>query len=237
MENYENQIKLLEAAYKELASSKMVLAEKHISKLLRVVAASDGIYNLIAEKILGFDFSRAMTDLLNKDVELKEICSSDAAIPFAFCVLNEIDNRNIQTVALVRRIFNSDSEDAFHEFCERVVGSFVKQVREQLSAQDGESPVIDPATSLKDLFTKDLISRVKYIVSEISEKVNDFKKVPEGLRKDIDIICYSIELCVDSGEFIGVFGLLSGLKQCVYPLKKFKDEIEEIDVLLETINQ
>jgi len=225
-------------AYKDLKSSKMVLAEKHISKLLKAVAETDVVYNLIAEKILGYDFVSAMTGLIDGEVNIEDVIEGDKVIPFVFCVLNEIDNKNIQTVAFIKRIFKRDSEDAFKEFCEKLVGAFVARIRNYIDVNSNTNEdFLDPAYFIETLFTKELIKRVQYIVNEISSKVHEFKKAPDELKKDIDIICYSIDLCVENNEFIGLFGLLSGLKQCIYPLKKFKDEIREIDLILESMNE
>ena len=235
----EKQLNQFISAYKDLKSSKMVLAEKNIAKLLKVVAENDFIYNLIAERIVGYDFAGTMQGLLDGDITVEEITKTESVIPFVFCVLNEIDNRNIETVAFVKKVFEADSEDAFKEFCEKLVGVFVSKINDYMVGEDGKinEEFYDPSAMIEELFTSDFVGRVQYVVSEISSRVHECKKVPENLLKDIDIICYSIDLCINSREFIGIFGLLSGLKQCIYPLKKFKDEIEEIDLILDTINK
>lgn len=234
----EEQLASLVGAYKELKSSKMVLAEKHIANILKVIAEKDLIYNLIAEKILGFDFIGRMKGLLENDIELSDIIQSQDVIPFVFCVLNEIDNKNIETIAFIKQIFGSDSEKEFGEFCDKLVEPFISSIKNCLIG-DGElcEEYEDPSNYIRNLFTADLIKRVQYITGEIAERVAGLKKIPVTLKQDIDIICYSIDLCVDAGEYIGVFGLLSGLKQCIYPLKKFKNEIAEIDMLLESMNK
>lgn len=234
----EEQLASLVGAYKELKSSKMVLAEKHIANILKVIAEKDLIYNLIAEKILGFDFVGKMKGLINHELELTDITQSQEVIPFAFCVLNEIDNKNIETVAFIKQIFGSDSEKSFGEFCDKLVEPFVSGIKNCLIG-DGElsEEFEDPSNYIRNLFTDELIKRVQYITGEIAERVSGLKKVPTELKQDIDIICYSIDLCLDSGEYIGVFGLLSGLKQCIFPLKKFKAEIGEINMILESMNK
>lgn len=238
--NEEKQLAQFISAYKELKASKIVLAEKNISNILKCVAENDFIYNLIAEKIVGYDFAGTMTKLLNGDVDLEEITKTDAVIPFVFCVLNEIDNRHIETVAFVQRIFKDDSEEGFKDFCKDLVAPFVYRIKDYMVGEDedfDEENVFDPADVMGSVFTKELIERVKFVVGEISARVHECKKVPEELLKDIDIVCYSIDLCINAGEFLGMFGLLSGLKQCIYPLKKFKAEINEIEFILDTMNK
>jgi len=234
------QLKELYGAYKELKNSKMVLAPKHISKLLKVVAENNEIYNLIAEKILGYDYNGEHAMLDDGTCSLEEITQSERVIPFVFCLLNEIDNQEKEVVAVVRELFQNDTEEAFGDFCEQLVYPFISNISQCLG--EGEKIVDDEAEktispqSVKALFTKDLTDRINFIVSVISEKVNNLKKVDQDLKNDLFIITYSIDLGLGNQEYSGILGLLSGLKRCLIPLKKFKAEIEEINLVLEAIN-
>ena len=235
----EKQIKSLMSAYKELKGSKMVLAPKHISNILKVVAENNTVYNLIAERILGYDYNGEFAMLDSGTITIDEIVSSQRVIPFVFCLLNEIDNQEREVVAVVRRFMESDTEEAFGDFCERVIYPFVNSVITELNydAQKGEEEVDEmPLSAINNLFTKDLKERIDYIVGIISNKVNSFKKIDKDLKNDIYIIVYSIDLGLSNAEYSGILGLLSGLKRCLVTLKKFKSEIEEINVVLEAIN-
>ena len=235
----EKQIKSLMSAYKELKGSKMVLAPKHISNILKVVAENNTVYNLIAERILGYDYNGEFAMLDSGTITIDEIVSSQRVIPFVFCLLNEIDNQEREVVAVVRRFMESDTEEAFGDFCERVIYPFVNSVITELNCdtQEGKEEVDEmPLTAINNLFTKDLKERIDYIVGIISNKVNSFKKIDKDLKNDIYIIVYSIDLGLSNAEYSGILGLLSGLKRCLVPLKKFKSEIEEINVVLEAIN-
>lgn len=236
--NIENQTKQLQVAFKELKTSKMVLAEKQISKLLKVIAESDYIYNFIAERILGYDYNSELDAVLNGDLALEDITSSENLIPFTFCLLNEIDNQNQKLVPFIRQIFNGDTEDKYLEFCETIVSPFVNEILDAFNPTENleEDSETKPVEDLQSLFSKDLVDRVRYVVLNITESVSNLKKVKPDLKRDIDIISYSIDLCFSVGEVAGIFGLLSGLKRCLIPLKKFKNEINEIDLILDTIN-
>lgn len=235
----EKDIKLdtLKQAYKELKESKMVLAPKHISKLLKVVAENEAVYNLIAERILGYDFNGEYQKLIQGEREILEITETEEVIPFVFCLLNEIDNQKIETVAFIRQTLRADTEDAFREFCEKFVGSFVNEIVLTLCEEEEPVEEEDPTDSIEKIFASGLDERVRYIVSVITEKIAVVKKVKPEIRKDLDIVCFSIDLCLSLAQFAGVFGLLSGLKYILIPLKKFKAEITEIDLILDSINE
>lgn len=226
----------LKSAYKELKESKMVLAPKHISKILKAIADNDLVYNLIAEKILGYDFTGELKQILSGEKSVKELNENESCIPFTFCLLNEIDNKTIELVAVIRQLYNSDSEEAFKEFCEDFVGGFVKKVSSYFDTEDGNAEEDSSDDSIEQFFANGLDERVTYIVSVISEKINATKKVKAELKRDLDIVIFSIDLCLNIGQYAGIFGLLSGLKNMLLPLKKFKGEIAEINVILDSIN-
>ena len=229
----------LVVAYNELKDSKMVLAEKQISQLLKVVADNDSIYNLIAEKILGYDFKHNLDELQSGNRTVEEIIETDEVIPFVFCLLNDIDNRQIQTVAFIRQVFKSDSEESYKQFNEILVGSFVKAITQNLSQEPNNLVTTeeDPSIHIEKMFSSGLDERVGYILSIISEKVAQLKKIKPEVKQDLDIISFSIDLCLNEGEYMGIMGLLTGLKHLLIPLKKFKSEIEEIGLIQDAINE
>jgi len=240
MSTEDKELRGLWGAYKELKSSRMVLAPKYISKLLKVVAENNDIYNLLAERILGYDYSGEQNMLADGTISLQEITTSDKVIPFVFCLLNEIDNQEKEIVSVVRLFFNADSEDAFGEFCQTVVYPFISKITECVGAggiEENEEPMeTNPIESIKLLFTKDLTERINFIVTIISEKINGLKKIDNELKNDIFIITYSLDLGLEAREYSGIMGLLSGLKRCLIPLKKFKSEVEEINLVIDAIN-
>lgn len=235
----EKQVKSLMSAYKELKESRMVLAPKHISNILKVVAENNNVYNLIAEKILGYDYNGEQASLDAETITVDEIIQSSRVVPFVFCLLNDIDNQEKEIVSVVRKFIGSDTEEAFGEFCQKVIYPFILGITEEISGSelvDGEANEDKPSESIKNIFTQELRERIDYIVGVISEKINGMRKIDKDLKNDLYIIVYSIDLGMSTGEYSGILGLLSGLKRCIIPLKKFKSEIEEINVVLNAIN-
>lgn len=236
---FDKQLKPLFDASQELKDSKMVLAEKGISKLLKVIAEDDIIYNLVAERILGYDYNRAIQSVVNKELKITEVMTGDGLIAFGFCLLNEIDNHSISIVSFIKNVYGDDSEEQYRAFCSDVIDVFVREIAKLLS-DDGEelnlSEDKDPSEMIEELFTNELIERINYVVVNILGRVQAIKKIKPDIKKDIDIICYSIDLCLERLEFVGILGLLSGLKRCLIQLKKFSSEIREIDLILDSIN-
>lgn len=232
----ESSLLTLKKAFEELKNSRMVLAPKHISKILKVIAENENIYNLIAEKILGFDFNGEYQHLIEKTQTVEELIESQNVIPFVFCLLNEIDNNEIELVSFIKQVYGDDSESSFGSFCETLIYEFVQRVFDALGETPSKEEEMDASSAIEELFSAGIDERVKYIIAVITEKLTGLKKVKNDLKRDIDITCFSIDLCLNLEQFAGILGLLSGLKYMLMPLKKFKAEIAEIDVILDSIN-
>lgn len=225
-------------AYNETINSKIVFVEKNISKILKSIAQNNSIYNLIAEKILGFNFEKEMQMALSINGEFLLPENKDKVIPLVFCLLNEIDNGKISAIKFIGETFHDDTEVGYKLFCDEVVTPFVMAIKSELGAEHIEINNEDNAekTMLESLFTSDIISRMRYVVEAINQKMSELKKVNSEIKNDVATICYSIDLCLSEKEFLGVFGLFSGLKYSLSELKKFKSEINEINLLLEVLN-
>lgn len=86
-------------ACNEFINGKFILADIKISKILKSIAGSEDVYNLLAECMLNFDF----------ETELKKCCVKNATesgsfslpsetyklIPIVFCLLVQIDSKRI----------------------------------------------------------------------------------------------------------------------------------------------
>lgn len=228
----------LYAAYKEIEGSKLILIEKSVSKLLRVIAQNDGLYNLIAETVLGFNFDKEFA-LVLKEEEFNLPSSPDKIIALVFCILNEIDNGKISAISFIKGAFNNSSEEGYSKFCTKIVEPFILAIKETIGAEDApvetEEHENNEAKYIENLFTSELIGRMNYIIDEVNNKLNQLKKAKLADKNNASTITYSLGLCLVEGQFIGVFGLFLGLKMALIKLKKFKNEVNEIDLLLNVL--
>lgn len=225
-------------AYKNMVTSKLVLAEKSISELLRQIAQNDGIYNLIAETVLGFNYEKELSSAMQGGV-LVLPKTDDKIIPLVFCILNEIDNGKISAITFITRTFNDSKEEGYRAFCEEIVLPFVEAIKNALGAEDvanDKCELSNESSKIEELFSSELIDRMKYITSEVSDKLNNLKRVDMDAKSAVNTICFSIDLCLSELQLLGVFGLFSGLKMTLLGLKKFKNEVKEIDLLLNILN-
>ena len=230
------QLEELKLAYENLASATLVLAEKNISNILKTIASSNDIYNLIAEKILGYDFNLDYNSVVSGEISLSDLIASKRTIPFVFCLLNEVDNGKIELVDFIKPVFGKNIDVGYSELTNNLIKEFVKDIEVNLVGEDGSvEDYTDPVASLNELFTEELKNRISYIVKDIVDLLGTKKRVDADIVKDVDVIAFSIDTCLESGQYAGVFGLLAGLKNTIKPLKFLKSERAEIDTLLDTI--
>lgn len=229
----------LYATFKEMEGSKLILTEKSVSKLLKVIAQNDGLYNLIAETVLGFNFDKEL-DLLMKNDEFKLPSSNDKIIPLVFCILNEIDNGKISAISFITKTFTDSTEEGYKKFCKQLVEPFVFAIKDVIGADDAPEQFlnqdeINETKKVEAFFTNDLISRMNYVLNEVTNKIGELKRVNLEYKNNASTIAFSAGLCLAEGQYLGVFGLFLGLKIALVKLKKFKNEIKEIDLLLSAL--
>ena len=63
METQNTEIQNFVDACNELIDGKIILADVKISKILRAVADCDGIYNLVAESLINYDFQKQLESI------------------------------------------------------------------------------------------------------------------------------------------------------------------------------
>lgn len=239
-EDLQQEFNKLYKAYKELESSKLVLVEKSVSKLLEVIAKNEGIYNLIAESVLGFNYDKELSAVLQSE-QFVLSSNNEKTIPLVFCILNDIDNGKISAIPFISSSFMDASEAGYKKFCKCIVEPFILAIKEEIGASDAPEEKIENASNieekekLKKLFNSELVGRINYVIGEIDNKLNCMKRCDVALLREAGAITYSMALCLFEKEYIGVFGLLVGLKHVLAKLKKFKNEIKELDLLLKVL--
>ena len=235
--NLQSQYNNLYKAYKDMESSKLVLAEKSISEVLRQVAQNDDIYNLIAEMVLGFNYEKELNSaIINGEFILPS--QKEKIIPLVFCILNEIDNGKISAISFITKTFAGENEEGYLKFCNNIVKPFVFSIKEMLGTEDCLQEENDPTSDfVEQLFSSGLPDRMQFLTDDILGKLSALKKGDVNLKNAVTTICYSVGMCLSNGEVLGLFGLFLGLKIALAGLKKFKNEIKEIDLLLKQLNE
>lgn len=239
MNGVNNELKNLTDACEEFKVSKYILMEKNISKILKTIAKGGTLYNIVADRVIGYNFKTDMEKFMaNPSFDFIE--SENNVIPFVFCLLNEMDNGNIDVFAFTRAIFGDDNKIAYEGFSKEIIERFeahmIKVVNKLMSINlDAE---IKKSSELKNefpMFDSAFVSRITYIMENIMSKVTEEKVKKFPLKNDTTTILFSVMVCLERKEYSGVLGLLLALKIILYKNKKYKTDYNEVLTLINSI--
>lgn len=239
MNGVNNELKNLTDACEEFKVSKYILMEKNISKILKTIAKGGTLYNIVADRVIGYNFKIDMEKFMSNP-SFDFIESENNVIPFIFCLLNEMDNGNIDVFAFTRAVFGDDNKVAYEGFSKEIIDRFeahiIKVVNKLMSINlDAE---IKKSSELKNefpMFDSAFVSRVSYIMENIMNKVTEEKVKKFPLKNDTTTILFSVMVCLERKEYSGVLGLLLALKIILYKNKKYKNDYNEVLTLINSI--
>ena len=233
-----NELQIFEDACNEFVGSKLILIEKSISRILKTIAKGGQIYNVIAEEIVGYNFPAEFESVLRSN-SFDLVQSEKKFVPFVFNLLNEMDNGNIDIFSFIKNVFGDDSQSAYQSFSDVVIKNFLFEIKrlleeryadleETLEEDNGvELPILDDA----------FINRIKFVMQTIMDGLANKKNAKLKTKGDINTICVSVLVCIANSEYIGLLGLLLGIKNMLSKIRFFKNDIKELDIIIKSFNE
>lgn len=104
----------------DIINGKFILADYKIANILKNITASKEIYNLLANCLNNFDFerefSRAQLRSASKPNKFVLPTEPDKVLPFVFCVLVNINNKNIDFDLFLKEFYKSDTNNHAEEY-------------------------------------------------------------------------------------------------------------------------
>ena len=89
------------ASINDMLASKYILIDRKISDILLAIAETHEVYNLIAECMVNFDFKTEWKLATSTNV-MKLPSTNEKRISFIFCLLNNIDDKNLDAIIELR---------------------------------------------------------------------------------------------------------------------------------------
>ena len=104
--------------------SKYIFIDRKISDILISIARNPDVYNTIAKCMINYDFKESWrTSVKSNFIKLPE--SDDNKIAFIFCLLSNIDDKNLDITMVLDKYFSYDSEiKPFELFCKNIIVEF-----------------------------------------------------------------------------------------------------------------
>ena len=122
-----------------MLESKYLMIDRRISDILLSIADTREVYNLIAECMVNFDFKTEWRLATSTNV-MKLPLTDEKKVSFIFCLLNNIDDKNLDATDVLERYFSYDSRvSAYEQFCRCIIAEFRRIVVAKLGVNVDQS--------------------------------------------------------------------------------------------------
>lgn len=220
-----------------MLDSKYILIDRRISDVLLAIAECDEVYNLIAECMINFDFAGEWKKA-TEGMYFKLPETDAKKIAFVFCMLNNIDDKNIEITKILEKYFAYDLVYSPYElFCKNIVAEFRRLIMGFLGIQ---FPVVEmdnqPVQQLPEeqqkLITDHFETLANYL-RDLVKYLSSLKKLKGSFMPKYDLIAVvsTFEQVVRSRQTEYFYAFLVTINSAVPKNKDIKFMLVEINRL------
>ena len=218
----------------KLISSKYILAERKINDVLVQVAQTAPVYNLIAKCMVNFDFLAEWNIAISSHFfKLPEV--DENRVAFIFCLLSNIDDKNIEFTNFLSKYFSAaNSYSAYELFSKTVIVEFRRLILKLLNI--GE-PKTDEVKNVEQLSKNDNFSILKDLIDGLLAKVKSFAKLKHLFMQKNDLVAVlsTFALVAENRQTEYLYAFRVTINSLLEKNKYFKSEIEQINQIVDQI--
>lgn len=171
--------------------SKFIMVDKRISDILKCIASTESVYELIKKTLVNFDFAKELKIATSIDGHFSMPNDDIRAIALTFCILNAVDDKKLDITMLLANNFTG--EDPYAKFCDQVFLRFKTAVLGLLGTNVEEHVEEHRETPI----SASLLDRAEFLANQLDEYVRADGK--------IYLTCFIRSLKLKDREFIAVF--------------------------------
>lgn len=207
MSNDERPVEDFFAAAAEVVRTRYILAEKKINNMMKLVASSRILYDFFGKVLKGFDYEAEVRRCTIDDGgRSKLILPTDVkkATALVFCLLMDIDNKNIFLSDFLRSFFLGDSDInmAYEMFCQEVLLPFIeyaqKLLREGIPVEERRS------TEMRDYME---------VIAQLAAFVEKEPHMGERQKESMILTLDKIGSCFKDGNFKQALAMYESLNE------------------------
>ena len=177
---------------KNMIESKYIMIDRRVSDILRSIAETNAVYNLIAECMINFDFAYEWRKATEGSF-LKMPENDAKKIAFIFCMLNNIDDRKIDVTVVLEKYFSYDlAYSSYDLFCRYVIVEFRRLVLKYLNIEipsarkvKFEAPEIESQPKEAEI---DDNEKLVHVLRDFVKFLGEQKKLKNCLMPKYDLI-------------------------------------------------
>ena len=165
------------ASINDMLASKYILIDRKISDILLAIADTHDVYNVIAQCMVNFDFKTEWKLATSTNV-MKLPNTNEKRISFIFCLLNNIDDKNLDATTVLERYFSYDSTVSPYDlFCKNIIVEFKNLVLLKLNLKNVEVSAAEEALNSQEFTEQDEFSALAKLIDDFSAFVAAQKKL------------------------------------------------------------
>lgn len=226
---------------KNMLESKYILIDRRVADILRAIANTNDVYNLIAECMINFDFGYEWKKATSS--EFLKLPETDAKkIAFIFCMLNNIDDKKLDITEILERYFSYDiAYSSYDQFCRYIIVEFRRLILKllgieivmpvQVSAENYEFGDTQTANET------DNYEKLEIVLREFIKFLGEQKKLKNCLmpRYDMIAVASTFEQVVKNRQIEYIYAFLVTLNSVAPKNKEVRLMIDDINKLCNSI--
>lgn len=232
-------IHAFEEAVDDMINGKFILADVKISKILKTIAQSKELYNLLAECLLNFNFEREFdlsktSGFTDTSFHIPE--ENYKRIAFVFCFLVEVDNRKIAFYDFINTYFrspNSTSTTEYKAFAETMLIPFKEEIlnRFDMEGVESEEKIEEqPQKNVKQIVA--LEEQILTSISELKMELDLTLKIKESRRIEIMQYLNALTEATKLKNMKIINALLIALDKEIVKVRPLKDAYAKFTTLI-----
>lgn len=173
-------IKLFTDACDKMTASKFIMIDKRIGDVLKSIAKTDAVFDLIKECMINFNFEMEWKKATSKIGYLLPPDEVHKFIAFAFTLLNCLDDKKLSASELLSKCFSKSesSSGPYAEFCELIIVRFKNAiVAKLLNNNEIVASVSDKKKDIEKSINQDVLSRLAFLAKDMKDYVQGLKKL------------------------------------------------------------
>lgn len=217
----------LEACDK-MTASKFIMIDKRISDVLKSIASSRCVFELIKECMVNFNFDKEWKLATAKAGVLTPSEEPHKFIAFVFSLLNCIDDKKISASDLLSRFYSKTESEAgpYSDFCQSLIVRFKQLVLSRI-LDDKQQIIEEIKPAIEVNYDKDVLNRLMFLAKDLKDYVQGLKKIKKSTltKGEILEIINAFYEAVKKQDY-------SYVKSFVLAIKGSKGKDKEIDCRL-----
>ena len=225
------------AACDNMINSKYILVDKRLGDVLKSIAGTRPVFNLISECMVGFNFEREFNIAISERREFKVPEESHKTIAFVFCLLNLLDDKKLNFNQFLNKYFANDAENLgpYATFCNQVVKVFKNAIVALLLGIKPE-PMQEVKKPLYD-FSPELADRLLFLIKDYRSFIHGLKTIKKSKCTRAELLeqVNTLILAVEERQVVFMHALVIGIKFSIGKEKELVRRLVEIEEIVEKI--